>query len=93
MSGDMPQWQNVLMSNTTIDDALNPAEAEAFRVQVREFLEKNASGIGRRSDTSVQIAKTYQSALVNPDSSYLGIFKLYGDNSALRASTDSWRLL
>ena len=63
------------MSNTTIDDALNPAEAEAFRAEVREFLEKNASGIGRRSETSIQIGKTYQAALADA-----GLAGLYCDH-------------
>ena len=91
MSGDMPQWQNVLMSNTTTDDALTPAEAEAFRVQVREFLEKNASGIGRRSDTSVQIAKTYQSALVEAGLAGLVYGKEHGGAGLTRAHDRIYR--
>ena len=87
----MPQWQNVLMSNTTIDDALNPAEAEAFRVQVREFLEKNASVIGRRSDTSVQIAKTYQSALVEAGLAGLVYGKEHGGAGLTRAHDRIYR--
>ena len=51
------------MSSTSTDDVLAPEQAEAFRLQVREFLEQNASGIGRRSETSLMIGKKYQAAL------------------------------
>ena len=91
MSRDWTQWQNGFMSNTTIDDALTPAQAEAFRVQVREFLEKNASGIGRRSDTSVQIAKTYQSALVEAGLAGLVYGKEHGGAGLTRAHDRIYR--
>ena len=73
------------MSNSTIDDVLNPAEAEAFRIRVREFLEANAAGNARKSDSSVQIAKTYQSALVEAGLAGLVYGKEHGGAGLTRA--------
>jgi alkylation response protein AidB-like acyl-CoA dehydrogenase len=66
------------MSSTSTDDVLAPEQAEAFRLQVREFLEQNASGIGRRSETSLMIGKKYQAALTEAGLAGLVYPKEYG---------------
>ena len=66
------------MSSTSTDDVLAPEQAEAFRLQVREFLEQNASGIGRRSESSLMIGKKYQAALTEAGLAGLVYPKEYG---------------
>ena len=76
--------------SSAVEDTLSPAEAEAFRTQVRDFLSKHAKGI-ERGEGSVGVGRAFQQKLAEAGLAGLTYPKEYGGAGLTKAHERIYR--